>query len=117
MLVIKKELGFYDFQKEFEEVLNGYDWEAQQIIFDNLECMFDDGVDEMTVNDYLRFQLQVMTQNEVLESYNIIDDEDIENMTEDEKTEAIDLYLSDNTFLMGYYKDSDDDIVFLFDEF
>ena len=117
MLVIKKELDFQDFMTEFKDVLDGLDWEACEMIFDLLCDIMNDGMDEITARDYIRFQVQVQTQNEVIDNYDIIDEDDMEGMDEGEIHEAVENYLNDNTCLLGYYKDGDGVIVYVFDEF
>lgn len=124
MLTIKKELGFNDFQNEYEDILNDIDYEAQEIIFDSLCDMMYDGAEDMTVRDYIRFQLQISTQSELLENYDIIDDEDMEDinlMEEDERAEKIheeiEEYLSYHTYYLGSYEDEDGVKVYLHDEF
>lgn len=116
MLTIKKELSFYDFQNEFENILTDIDYEAQEIIFDNLEQMFDDGTDEMTVRDYIRFQICISSTSELLSDYNILDDEETKELSEEEKTEKVEEYLNDNTYFLGKYEENDI-TYFIYDEF
>lgn len=117
MLKIIKELSFYEFMSEYEDILQGVDHEGVEIIYNSMHDIFSDGVDDMTVRDYIRYQLQVATSKEVLNDYNILDDEDIKDMDADAIHEAIEEYLNNNTYLLGYYTDADDDIIYIFDEF
>lgn len=71
----------------------------------------------MTVRDYIRFQMNISTSNELLNDYDIIDPEDIEDMDEDEINEVIESYLNDNTYLLGSYEDSEGVTCFIYDEF
>ena len=124
MLTIKKELDLQDFMNDYEDILPS-DYEACEIIFDSLcEAMYD-GAKDMTVRDYIRFQLQISTQSELLDDYDIIDDEDMEeiNQIEDEEErkerihEEIEEYLNYNTYYLGSYEDDNGDTVYLYDEF
>ena len=117
MLTIKKELSFYDFQNEYDDILNDIEYQAHEIIFDSLSEMFFEGTDDMTVRDYIRFQLQVMTLKEVLNDYNILDDEEKEDLNDEDILEVVEEYLNDNTYVLGSYVDDEGETVFLFDEF
>ena len=116
MLTIKKELDLNNFMNEYEDILPE-DQEACEIIYDSLCEMMYDGAEDMTIRDYVRYQMNISTSKELLNDYDIIDDEDIEDMDEDEINEAIETYLNDNTYLLGSYEDSNGDMVYLFDEF
>ena len=116
MLTIKKELSFDDFLNEYENILPK-DYEANEIIFDSLEQIFEDGTDDMTIRDYIRFQMNISTAKELLHDYDIIDPEDVEDMDEDEIDEAIETYLNENTYLLGKYGDSNGETCFIYDEF
>jgi len=116
MLTIKKELYLNDFMNEYEDILPE-DYDACEIIFDSLSEMMYDGADDMTVRDYIRFQMNISTQKELLNDYDIIDAEDIKDMDEDEINEAIETYLNDNTSFLGSYEDSDGETVYIYDEF
>ena len=105
MLTIKKELSFYDFQNEYDDILNDIEYQAHEIIFDSLSDMFFDGTDDMTVRDYIRFQLQVMTLKEVLNDYNVLDDEELQELDDDDILEVVEEYLNDNTYVLGSYVD------------
>lgn len=116
MLTIKKELDFNDFMNEYGSILPD-DHDACEIIYDSLcETMYE-GAEDMTIRDYIRFQMNISTSNELLNDYDIIDDEDIEDMDEDEINEAIESYLNDNTYLLGSYEDNEGLTCFIYDEF
>lgn len=117
MLTIKKELDLNDFMNEYEDILKDLDYEACEIIFSSLEDIFCEGAEDMTIRDYVRFQMNISTSNELLNDYDIIDPEDIEDMDEDEINEAIEEYLNDNTYLLGSYEDSEGVTCFIYDEF
>ena len=117
MLTIKKELDLQDFMSEYEDILKGLDYEACEIIYDSLcETMYE-GAEDMTVRDYIRFQVYVETQDEVIDNYDIIDKEDMKDMDEDEVHEAVENYLNDHTYLLGSYEDNNGIMVYVFDEF
>lgn len=117
MLTVKKELDLNDFMNEYEDILKDLDYEACEIIFSSLEDIFCEGAEDMTIRDYIRFQVYISTSSELLNDYDIIDDEDIEDMDEDEIHEAIEKYLNYNTYLLGSYEDGDGVMVYVFDEF
>ncbi|MDD4468286.1 MAG: hypothetical protein RBR50_07480 [Candidatus Izemoplasmatales bacterium] len=116
MLTIKKELDLNDFMNEYEDILPS-DYEACEIIFDNLEDIFCDGTDDMTIRDYVRFQMMVSTAKELLNDYDIIDEEDLQELDSDEVYEKIEEFLQENTMLLGSYEDDDCERVFIYDEF
>jgi hypothetical protein len=114
MLVLKKELGLWEFEREFRDELKGLPLEAIEMIFDAL-CQYD-LVDETVggIRDYLRFQMQVMSLEEIIHSYGYL--MDLEDLEGDELVEVVDEYLSNNTYVLGSF-DEDDDIFYIFDEF
>ena len=117
MLTIKKELDLNDFINDYDGVMSDWDYEAKEIVFDSLcECFYE-GTEDMTIRDYLRFQLEIQTQEDVISNYDVIDEEDLKDMDEDEIHEAIENYLSENTYLLGSYEDSDGEMVYIYDEF
>jgi hypothetical protein len=114
MLVLKKELGLWEFEREFRDELKDLTFDAIEIIFDAL-CEHD-LVDETvgSVRDYLRFQMQVMSLEEIIHSYGYL--MDLEDLEGDELVEVVDEYLSNNTYVLGSFNE-DDDIYYIFDEF
>ena len=116
MLTITKELDLNDFMNEYEDILPE-DQEACEIIYDSLCDTMSEGVEDMTIRDYVRFQVYISTSKEFLSDFDIIDDEDIKDMDDDEINEAIESYLNDNTYLLGSYEDSDGEMIFIYDEF
>ena len=117
MLTIKKELDLQDFINDYDDIMSGWDYEAKEIVFDSLcECFYE-GAEDMAIRDYLRFQLEIQTQEDVISNYDVIDDEDLKDMDEDEIHEAVENYLDNNTYLLGSYKDYNGVMVYLFDEF
>jgi hypothetical protein len=125
MLTIKKELDFNDFQNEYENILYDIDYEAQEIIFDNLEEIFYDGADDMTIRDYIRFQVCISSTSELINDYSILneddeddeDDEEKEELTIEEKNDLVEEYLNENTYLLGSYEDENGENYFIYDEF
>lgn len=116
MLTIKKELDLNDFMNEYEDILPK-DQEACEIIFDSLCETMSEGAEDMTIRDYIRFQMNISTSNELLNDYDIIDEEDIKDMDEDEINETIEEYLNYHTYLLGSYEDNDGLKYFIYDEF
>lgn len=114
MLVIKKELSFYEFIDEFIDVLEELDLEAMSLIYESLCEVMEGGADDTTIRDYIRFQLEVQAINELINNYDVIIDDD---MTEDEKHEAVENYLNYNTYLLGSYINDNGVMVYVFDEF
>ncbi len=116
MLTVKKELDFNDFQNEYENILSDIDYEAQEIIFDFLEDIFYEGADDMTIRDYIRFQVCISSTSELLSDYSILDEEETAELSDEEKVEKVEDYLNDNTHLLGSYEE-DDITYFIYDEF
>lgn len=116
MLTVKKELDLNDFMNEYKDILPE-DYEACEIIFDALCDMMYDGAEDMTIRDYVRFQMQISTQSELLSDYDIIDEEELKDLDEDEINEKIEDYLSENTSLLGSYEDDNGEMVYIYDEF
>jgi len=113
MLVLKNELDFYDFKSEFMDELTDLPNEAISIIFDSLcETMTNGDYTVTDVRDYLRFQLQVMSLNEVIDSYGL----DFGDLEDDELIEEVEDYLHYYTYLLGSFEE-DGEIYFLFDKF
>ena len=114
MLVLKKELGLYEFKKEFRDELNGLTFDAIEIIFNTL-CEHD-LVDETVggVRDYLRFQMQVMSLKDVINSYGYM--MELQDLEDDELVETVDEHLNNNTYVLGTFEE-DGIIYFIFDEF
>lgn len=116
MLKVTNEMDLHDFMNEYEYILPE-DYDACEIIFSSLEDLFFEGVDDMTIRDYIRFELCISTQSELLNDYNIIDEDEIKELDEDELHEKIEDYLSDHTYYLGYYEVAEGDNVYLYDEF
>lgn len=116
MLTVKKELDLNDFINDYDFLISSWDFEAKEITFEAL-CEAMDGYDEISIRDYIRFQLEIMTQSEVIENYSIFTDDELQEMDEDERHVAVGNYLSDNTYLLGSYKDNNGVMVYLFEEF
>ena len=116
MLKVTQEMGFYDFVREYHEILPE-DREAQEIIFESLESCYDNGIDDMTIRDYIRFQLNISTQDELLEMYNIIDEEELKELENDDIHIKIEEYLDYNTYFLGSYEDYNGKMIYLYDEF
>ena len=113
MLVLKKELYFYEFKNEFMDELKDLPNEAISIIFDSLCELMNNGEYTVTnIRDYLRFQLQVMSLNEIIDSYGL----DFEGLEGDELIEEVEDYLHYYTILLGRFEE-DGETYFLFDEF
>ena len=117
MLTIKKELDLQDFINDYDFIMDAWDYEAKEIVFNSLCDCFYEGAEDMTIRDYLRFQLYVMTQDEVIDNYDVIDGDDLKDMDEDEIHEAVEKYLNYHTYYLGSYEGVDGVMVYLFDEF
>lgn len=115
MLVLKKELGLHEFEREFRDELKDLPLDAIEIIFDTL-CQLYDLVDETIggVRDYLRFQMQVMSLEEIIQSYGYM--MDLDDLEDDEIDEVVDDFLCNNTFVLGSFEE-DGIIYYIFDEF
>lgn len=115
MLILKHEMYVFDFEQEFKRELQDLPYQAIEIIFDGLkETMHDGDYTVLNVRDYLRFQLQVMSLDEVIDSYGY--DMGVDNLEGDALIEAVEDYLFYNTYLLGKYEE-DGITYFIFDEF
>lgn len=113
MLVLRKEMDFYDFKEEFSYVLEDLPFDAVELIFDSLcEVMAEGDYSVMHVRDYLRFQMQVMSLKEVIHDYGL----DMEDLEGDALIDAVEEYLQYHTYLLGSFED-DGEMYFIFDEF
>lgn len=114
MLVLKTELGLWEFEREFRDELKGLPIDAIEIIFNAL-CEYD-LVDETVtgISDYLRYQMQVMSLEDVIHSYGYL--MDLDDLEDDEIDEVVDEFLCNNTYVLGTFED-DGIIYYIFDEF
>lgn len=113
MLVLKNEMDLYDFEREFRDELKDLSYNGIEIVFNSLcEVMAEGNYSVMDVRDYLRFQMRVLSLDEVISDY-IIDADDQED---DVLVEIVENYLNHNTYLLGTFEE-DDITYFIFDEF
>ena len=107
MLVVKKELGFYDFEEICNEFFKDLERDGLSLIYDYLEEVTESAgmmLDEMELKDFLRFEVEVMTEEEVKNYYDVDEDEEVEE------------FLSYNTLLIGSYE-ADNTIYYIFTSF
>lgn len=115
MLVLKKEINFYEFEDLFGYIFEGVGREGLSMIYDAVCDLFHDGgADETTVRDYLRYQLQVASLADVINDYGYI--MELDTLEDDVLVELVKNYLNDYTFVLGTYED-DGETFFIFDEF
>ena len=115
MLVLRKEINFYEFVELFGYVLDNIGREGQSIIYDAVcEMFFEDEADETTIRDYLRYQMQVSALDDVINDYGYL--MELEGLEDDELVETVEDYLNYNTILLGTFED-DGITYFIFDEF
>lgn len=115
MLVLKKELDLNEFENEFEDDLGYLSSEGVEIVFDALcDTMFDGDYTVTDVKDYLRFQMQVMSLDEVISAYGC--NMDLQDLEDDALIEAVEDHLNYNTYMLGSYEE-DGITYFIFDEF
>lgn len=114
MLVLKTELGLFEFEREFRDELKGLPLDAIEAIFDAL-CQYD-LVDETVtgIRDYLRFQMQVMSLEDVIHSYGYM--MDLQDLEDDEIDEVVDDFLCNNTYVLGSFEE-DGITYYIFDKF
>ena len=113
MLVLKKELDLNEFEREFRDELKDISFDGIEIIFDSLcEIMAEGDYSVMHVRDYLRFQMRVSSLDEVINDYGL----DLDDVEDDNLFDAVEEYLQDHTYLLGYYEE-DGITYFIFDEF
>jgi hypothetical protein len=86
------------------------------VIYDYLDSYNDFGSDELSednVYDFIRFDMEIQTSEQVMENYTT----DIELDDESDINELVEDYLSYNTTYVGNYKDSDDKTCHVFTRF
>jgi hypothetical protein len=86
------------------------------VIYDYLDSYNDFGSDELSednVYDFIRFDMELQTSEQVMENYTT----DIELDDESDINELVEDYLSYNTTYVGNYTDSTGDLVHVFLQF
>ena len=81
-------------------------------LYDYLES-YDDELSENDIYDFIRFQMEVQTSEQVMENY----DTDIELDDESDINELVEDFLYDKTSYIGNYKDSKGNLVHIFFQF
>ena len=115
MLVLRKEMEIHEFEEEFSFELQGLSDEAVAIIYDSLcEVLLDGETTVDSVSDYIRFQVQVMSLEEVINDYGY--NMDLDDVEEDDIIDTVKKYIDDRTYLLGFYEE-DETTFFIFDEF
>ena len=115
MLVLKHEMDLYDFENEFRDELKDLTNEAIVIIFDSLsEIMAEGDYSVMHVRDYIRYQMQVLSLKEVINSYGYL--MALDDLEDDALIEEVEEYLQYNTYMLGSFEE-DGTTYFIFDEF
>lgn len=118
MLVIKKEIDFQDFEDLFSFELNHLPYEASRIIYDYLLDREED-LTEDEISDYIRYQINVMSIDEIISDYNyMMDEEEFQQLEADgeDLTEYVENFLNDYTTVLGTYEE-DGETYFIFEEF
>lgn len=116
MLVLKIELDFNDFKKQFSDELENFSSdEPIRIIYDALcEMMSDGDYTVQDVSDFLFYQMDVKSLEDMLLEYDDIHiDDDIDI---DEVVEVVREYIERHTYLLGMYE-YDGRMFFIFDAF
>jgi len=81
-------------------------------LYDYLES-YDDELSENDIYDFIRFQMEVQTSEQVMENY----DTDIELDDESDIDDLVEDFLYDKTNYIGNYKDSEGNLVHIFLQF
>lgn len=118
MLVIKKALDFQEFDELFNYELNYLPDEARRIIYDFLVEQGEE-LEEENISDFIRYDINVMSVNDVINEYGyMMDEDDFDQPKEDYDAlaEYIENFLNDYTTVLGSYEE-DGVIFFVFTEF
>jgi hypothetical protein len=115
MLVLKKEMYLEDFDQEFIDELSSLPSEATAIIFDSLcETMGGGWWSVDDVSDYLRFDVQVMSLEEVINDYGYL--LDLDDLELSEVADLIETFLDKKTYLLGTFEEYGEQF-YIFDQF
>lgn len=117
MLVLKQELDLQGFKDLFDDELKGIGEEGISIIFESLCEMSSENETKTGISDYISYQLQHLSVNDVAHDYGHgFDGIDLEDLEAPETLKEIEEYLDHNTYLLGMYEE-DGITYFIFDEF
>ena len=117
MLVIKKGLDFQDFEELFSYELNYFPYEASRIIYDYLVEQGEE-LEEENISDFIRYDINVMSVDEVIGDYeSMMDEDELDRAKEDDAlTEYVESFLNDYTMILGTYEE-EGETFFVFTEF
>jgi hypothetical protein len=88
------------------------DSDLASVIYDFLDS-YDDELSEDNVYDFIRFDMEIQTSEQVMENY----DTDIELDDESDIDDLVEDFLYDKTNYIGNYKDSEGNLVHIFLQF
>jgi len=118
MLVIKKGLDFQDFEDLFSYELDYMTSEAARIIYDYLVEQ-DAELEEESISDFIRYDINVMSVDDIISDYNyMMDEEEFQQLEADgeDLTEYVENFLNDYTTVLGSFEEGDE-VFFVFQEF
>lgn len=117
MLVIKKVLDFNDFDYLFNYELDYMNDEARRIIYDYLVDM-DEELEEENISDFIRYDINVMSVDDIISDYNyLMDESEFEQLEDDDEiAEYVENVLNDYTTVLGTYEEEGETFI-VFQEF
>lgn len=116
MLVIKKVLDFNDFDYLFNYEMDYMNDEARRIIYDYLVNM-DEELEEENISDFIRYDINVMSVDDIISDYNyMMDEEEFQQLEDDEIPEYVENFLNDYTTVLGTYEEEGETFI-VFTEF
>lgn len=94
-----------------EELRLGLDVDALEMVYDFLNDVYYEGIDEMLLCDILRFDLNVLELEEFINNYGDFDYEELQSLETEERLQEVIDYIEHYGLLYGVYKINDDTFV------
>lgn len=114
MLKVTKDFNFYDLIKLADGLDLGLEHEALKLVFDFLDGVYYEGIDETALRDILRYGVDVLEVDEFLKYYEVdVDGYDMEDYSS--KLECVKDYIEYRGLLYGFYED-DEQMFVVFDD-
>lgn len=98
-----------------EELRLGLDFDALEVLFDFLNDVYYEGIDEMLLSDILRFDLNVLELEEFINNYGDFDYEELQSLETEERLQKVINYIGYHGLLYGVYQ-IDDDMFVVFND-
>lgn len=109
-----KEIDSHDIYEILVDCLgNEASYVLADLIYDFLDSCYGNEIEETTIYDIIRFEMEIQTKEEILDNYsNLIDDDD-----DTEEDDFIEDLLNNHTMFIGSYEEDDDETFYVFTSF